>query len=87
MTAEWGGKEVLISGLALAILPSLDSVTPSAKWRGWDGCGLDKAGRPSPGCVRRSPVPADLRGLGGGTRGQEFLGPSAPLCPCPAQRG
>lgn len=26
---------MLISWLALAILPSLDSVTPSAKWRGW----------------------------------------------------
>lgn len=35
MTAEQGRKEALISWLALAILPSLDSVTPSAKWRGW----------------------------------------------------
>lgn len=35
MTAEQGRKEALISWLALAILPSLDSFTPSAKWRGW----------------------------------------------------
>lgn len=87
--SRMGRKEVFICWLALAILPSLDSVTPSAKWRGWNGGGPWRAGHPSPAwtCGARGQLTCEGWGSGRVQKDRGFWVLPHSSAPGLAQRG